>query len=161
VVGVNLPKGIHHIRIAVQAENLFLSPSDGEFAPSLNVLGVREVESTKAGLGVVPEEDIPPLAKVSLPHFVARLQIRRREELEGMRVTDCNHVCGANLWCHGNVSREVEMDRKWYELIQQHEGVWCNQRKVEHQDESLLVRFVNDEVSTRKRSEGWWMKDSK
>ncbi len=76
MAGVNRPEGIHHICVAVQTEDLFLSPSNGEFAPALDVLGVRKVEGTKAGLGEVLEEDIPPLAKVGLPHLVARLQVR-------------------------------------------------------------------------------------
>jgi hypothetical protein len=80
MVGVDFPEGIHYIRIAVKLEDLFLC-SYGELAWALDVLGVGEVESTKAGLGEVREEDIPPLAKVSLPHFVARLQVHRREEL--------------------------------------------------------------------------------
>ncbi len=48
-------------------KDLFLFPADGELAPALDVLGVNEVEGAKAGLGGILEEDIPPLAKVSLP----------------------------------------------------------------------------------------------
>jgi len=61
VVGVDFPKGIHHIRIAVQTEDLFLCPADGELAPVLNVFGVQE--------------DIPPFAKIGIPHLVAHLKV--------------------------------------------------------------------------------------
>jgi hypothetical protein len=51
MVGVDLPKGIHHICIAVQTEDLFLCPANGELAMVLNVFGICEVESAEAGLG--------------------------------------------------------------------------------------------------------------
>jgi hypothetical protein len=117
VVGVNLPEGVHYIRVAVQTEDLYLSSSDGELAPALDVLGVREVEGAEARLGEVREEDVPSLAKVGLPNLVAGLQVRGREELVGLRVSDCDHFCGANLWCDGNVAREVEMDREWNKFV--------------------------------------------
>ncbi len=50
MIGVNLPEGIHHIRFAVLTKDLFLSPSDGEFALALDVLGVCEIKGTKACL---------------------------------------------------------------------------------------------------------------
>jgi hypothetical protein len=53
VVGVNLPKGVHHILIAVQTEDLFLGPVDWEFSCALDVRGIREVEGAEAGLGEV------------------------------------------------------------------------------------------------------------
>ncbi len=143
MVGVDLPEGIHHISIAVQMKYLFLCPADGELAPALDVLGVSEVEGAKAGLGEIHEEDIPPLAKVSLPHFVARLQIRGRDKLVGLRVTDCDHVSGAFFWCNQNLSGKVEVDQKQYELIQWHEVVRCNQKNMEHQNKCFLTRFVN------------------
>jgi hypothetical protein len=56
-----------------------LGSSDREFALALNVFVVRQVESTEASLGEVSQEDIPPFAKVGLPHFVAGLEVRGRE----------------------------------------------------------------------------------
>jgi len=50
VIGIDLPEGIYHVRIAVQTEDLFLGPADGEFAPVLNVLGVGEVQGSEARL---------------------------------------------------------------------------------------------------------------
>jgi hypothetical protein len=40
VVGADFPKGIHHLRVAVQTEDLFLSSANREFVSLLNVLGV-------------------------------------------------------------------------------------------------------------------------
>jgi len=50
VVGVNLPEGVHHVRVTVQAEDLFLSSSEGGIAPALDVSGIREVEGAEAHL---------------------------------------------------------------------------------------------------------------
>jgi hypothetical protein len=71
VVGANLPEGIHHILVAVQKEDLFLRLADGEPASLLDALGIGEIQGTQAHLGEVHEEDIPPFAKVGLPHFDA------------------------------------------------------------------------------------------
>jgi len=76
MVGANFPEGIHHKCVAVQTEDLFLCPADGEFAPLLDALGIGEVQGSEARLGEVCEEDIPPFAKVSFPHFDARLEVR-------------------------------------------------------------------------------------
>jgi hypothetical protein len=92
MVGTDFPKGVHHVCVAVQTKDLFLGTSDGEFAPALNVLVVRQIKSTEAGLGEVSQEDIPPLAKLGLPHLVAGLQVRGGEKLVRLRVSDCNHV---------------------------------------------------------------------
>ncbi len=60
VIGIDLPEGIYHVRVAVQTEDLFLGPADGELAPVLNVLGVGEVQGSEAGFGQICQEDIPP-----------------------------------------------------------------------------------------------------
>jgi hypothetical protein len=44
MIGVDLPEGIYHIRVAVQAEYLSLRPTDGELALFLNVLDICEVQ---------------------------------------------------------------------------------------------------------------------
>ncbi len=75
MIGIDLPEGIYNVRVAVQTEDLFLSPSDGELAPVLNVLGVGGVQGSKACFGQICQEDIPPFAKVGFPHFVASLQV--------------------------------------------------------------------------------------
>ena len=41
----------------------------------MDVCIVCQVESSEARLGEVRQEDIPPLAKVGLPHLVAGLEI--------------------------------------------------------------------------------------
>ena len=46
MIDVDFPEGIHHVRVAVQTEDLFLRPADGEFASVLNVLGVGKVQSS-------------------------------------------------------------------------------------------------------------------
>ncbi len=51
MIGVDLPEGIHHIRIAVQTEDIFLCPANGELALVLDVLGVGKVESSETGFG--------------------------------------------------------------------------------------------------------------
>ncbi len=71
MVGADLPEGIHHIHIAVQAEDHFLCSADGEFASSLDAPGIGEVQGAEAHLGEVSEEDIPSFAKISVPHFDA------------------------------------------------------------------------------------------
>jgi len=53
VIGVDFPEGVHHIRVDVQTEDLFLCPADGELAVVLNVFGVGEVLGPEAGLGQV------------------------------------------------------------------------------------------------------------
>ncbi len=75
MIGIDLPEGIYHIRVAVQTEVLFLSPADGELAAILDVLGICKVQGSEAGLGQVCQEDIPPFAKIGLPHFVAHLKV--------------------------------------------------------------------------------------
>jgi hypothetical protein len=75
VIGIDLPGGIYHIRVAVQAEDIFLGPADGELAAILDVLGICEVQGPEAGLGQVCQEDIPPFAKIGLPHLVACLKV--------------------------------------------------------------------------------------
>ena len=73
MVGTNFPEGVHHVCVAVQTKDLFLGSSDGEFAPAVNIGVVCQVESAEASLGEVSQEDVPSLAKVGLPHFVASL----------------------------------------------------------------------------------------
>jgi hypothetical protein len=46
MIGVNLPKGIHQACVAVQTEDLFLHPANGEFASILNVFGVGQVQGS-------------------------------------------------------------------------------------------------------------------
>jgi len=75
VIGIDLPEGVYHVRVAVQTEDLFLSPADGELAAVLDVLGIHEVQGSEACLGQVCQEDIPPFAKVGLPHLVACLKV--------------------------------------------------------------------------------------
>jgi hypothetical protein len=72
-VGADLPKGIHHIHSDVQTEDLFLCSADREFALSLDAPGVGKVQGTVAHLDEVCEEDIPPFAKISVPHFYTGL----------------------------------------------------------------------------------------
>jgi hypothetical protein len=62
--GADLPKVIHHIHSEVQREDLFLCSAHREFAP-----GVGKVHGAVAHLDEVCEEDIPPFAKISVPHF--------------------------------------------------------------------------------------------
>jgi len=112
VIGIDLPKGIYHICVAVQMEDLFLSPADGELAAVLDVLGICKVQGSKAGLGQVCQEDIPPFAKVGLPHLVAGLEVRGRDELVRLRVTNSDHVVRTDLWCDRNVLGEIEMYRE-------------------------------------------------
>ena len=76
VVGTNFPEGVHHVCVAVQTKDLFLCSSDGEFASAMDVCVVCQVESSEARFGEICQEDIPPLAKVGLPHFVTALEIR-------------------------------------------------------------------------------------
>jgi len=71
VVGAYFPEGIHHIHVAVQTEDLFLCPTNGEFALLLDALGVGEVQGSEACLGEVHQEDIPPFAEVGLTHLDA------------------------------------------------------------------------------------------
>jgi hypothetical protein len=94
-----------------------LSPSDREFALALDVLGIHEVEGTEARFIEVRQEDVPSLAKVGLAHLVAGFQVRGGEKLVRLRVSNCNHVCGANFRCDRNVAREVEMDRQWEKFV--------------------------------------------
>ncbi len=75
MIGIDLPEGVYHICVAVQTEDLFLSPADGELAAVLDVLGIHEVQGSEACLGKVCQEDIPPFAKVGLPHLVSRLKV--------------------------------------------------------------------------------------
>jgi hypothetical protein len=42
----------------------------------MNIVVVSQVESAEASLGEICQEDIPPFAKISFPHFVACLEIR-------------------------------------------------------------------------------------
>ncbi len=75
MIGIDLPKGIYHVRAALKTEDLFLSPADGELPLVLNVLGVGKVQGSKSCLGQICQEDIPPFAKIGVPHLVACLQI--------------------------------------------------------------------------------------
>ncbi len=75
MIGIDLPEGIYHVRVAVPAEDLFLSPANGELAVVLNVLGICEIQGSESCLGQICQEDIPPFAKMSLPHFVASLKV--------------------------------------------------------------------------------------
>ncbi len=126
MAGTDFPKGVHHVCVAVQMKDLFLGSSDGEFASALNVLVVRQVEGTEASLGEVHQEDIPPFAKVGFPHFVAGLEVRGREQLVRLRVSDCNHVGRTDFWSYRNIAREVEMDRQRDELKKRHQVVRCD-----------------------------------
>jgi hypothetical protein len=143
MVGTDFPKGVHHVCVAVQTKDHFLGSSDGEFAPALNVLVVCQVKGTKAGLGVVSQEDIHSFAKVGLPHLVAGLKVSGGEKLVRLRVSNCNHVRRADLRSNRDVAREVKMDRQQDELVKWHQVVRCDERNVEHQHKSFLVRFVN------------------
>jgi len=84
VIGIDLPEGIYHIRVAVQAEDLFLSPADGELAAVLNVHGVCKIQGSEAGFGQVCQEDIPPFAKIGFPQFVASLKFGGGDDLVGL-----------------------------------------------------------------------------
>ncbi len=97
MVGTDFPKGVHHVCVAVQTKDLFLGSSDGEFASALNVLVVRQIKGAEASLGEVSQEDIPPFAKVSLPHLVEGLQVGGGEKLVRLRVSDCTHVGHADF----------------------------------------------------------------
>jgi hypothetical protein len=105
VIDVDFPKGIHHIRIVVQMEDLFLCSADGELAPGLNVLSVSEVQGAKTGLGQICWEDISPFAKIGFPHLVAGLEVRRRDELVRFRVSHCDDVVVAHFRCDGDCQR--------------------------------------------------------
>ncbi len=124
MIGIDLPKGIYHVRVAVQTEDLFLSPADGELGAVLNVLGICKVQGSEARLGQVCQEDIPSFAKVSFPHFVASLKFRGGDNLVGLRVSDRDHVVGTDFRCDRNIAGEVEMNRKWDEFIERHQVVW-------------------------------------
>jgi hypothetical protein len=138
VVGVNLPKGIHHICDTVQTEDLFLCPADGEFAPLLDALGVGKVLGSQASLGEISKEDIPPHAKVSLPHFDAGSKVGRINLLVRFRVSDCDHVVYADLRSDGKVAGKVEDDWQWNEFVQRHQVVWRDQRHMEQQFIDIL-----------------------
>ncbi len=71
--------------------------SDRELASAVNVLVVSQVESTKAGLGEVSQEDVPSLAKIGLPHLVTPLEVRGGEFLIRLRVSNRNHIVSANF----------------------------------------------------------------
>ncbi len=91
-------------------ERSFLGLLQREFASALNVLVVRQVKSAEAGLGEVSQEDIPSLAKVGLPHFVAPLEVRGGEFLIRLRVTNRDHIVNANFRSDGHVAGEIEMN---------------------------------------------------
>ena len=143
MVGTDLPEGVHHVCVAVQTKDLFLGPSDGEFASAVNVLVVRQVESAEACFGEISQEDIPSFAKVGLPHLVAVLEVSGGEKLVGLRVSDCNHVGCSDLRRNRNVSGEVEMNWQRYEFVKRHQVVRHDEWNVEHQDKSFFVRFIN------------------
>jgi hypothetical protein len=81
--------------------------------------------------------------KNRFPHFVARLEVRGREELVRFWVPNSNDVVCAHLGCDGHVAREVDVDWKWNKLVQWHQIVWSNQGHMKHKDESFLIRFVD------------------
>ncbi len=58
MVGIDLPEGIYHVRVAVQAEDVFLGPADRELAVILDVLGIWEVQGSEAGLGQMCQDPI-------------------------------------------------------------------------------------------------------
>jgi hypothetical protein len=91
-------------RVTVQTEDLLLGPVDSELASGLNVGVVGEVECPEAGLSQVREEDIPPLAKVGVPQFVAVLQVGGGEELVRFRVAHRDHVVRSNFRSVGDVA---------------------------------------------------------
>ena len=62
--------------MTVQTEDLLLGSVDCELASGLNTGMVGEVERSHACLQQVCKEDIPPLAKVSLPHICAGLEVQ-------------------------------------------------------------------------------------
>jgi hypothetical protein len=143
VVGTDFPEGVHHVCVAVQTKDLFLGSSDREFASVLNVLVVRQIKSSEAGLGEVRKEDIPPLAKVGLPHLVAALEIRGREFLIGLRVTNRNHIVDSNLRSDGYIAGEIKMNRQRDEFVQRHEVVRCDEWYVEDQYECFVFWLVH------------------
>ncbi len=132
--GIDLPEGIYYVCVAVQTENLFMSPADVELAAVQDVLGICEIQGPEAGLGQVCQEDIPSFAKIGLPHLVASLEVRGRDELLRLGVTNCDHVVISNLRGDGNISGEVEMYWKWDKVIKWHQVVWHDERYVHHQD---------------------------
>jgi hypothetical protein len=67
VVGGDVPYRVHHPCADVQAENLFSGVPDDELSVHLNVVCVGHVEGPHAHFAEVCEEDVPPLAKESLP----------------------------------------------------------------------------------------------
>ncbi len=137
MIGIDLPEGIYHACVAVQTEDLFLSPADGELAAVLNVLGVCEVQGSEAGLGQVNQEDNPPFAKINLPHFVTSLKLEGGDDLVGLRVSNCDHVVGANFRC---VTETLLEKLKWtgsgmnsysgIKLCGATSGTWSTKTKV-------------------------------
>ncbi len=81
MVGADFPEGIHHIRIAVQTEDLFLCSADGEFGLVLNASGIGKVQCTEAGLCQIHADDIPFFCQSRFPHLDAVLEIGGRQDL--------------------------------------------------------------------------------
>ncbi len=124
-------------------ERSFLGLLRRRTASAVNVCVVCQIESAEASLGEISQEDVPPLAKVGLPHLVACLEIRGREFLIRLGVSNRNHIICANFRGDRNVAGEIEMDRQGNELVEWHEVVRSDEWNVEHQNESFLIRFVD------------------
>ncbi len=75
MISADGPKGVHHVCAAVQPKDLFLGIPDGDRPSALNVIGAGKVESLDACFGQIRLEDIPSVAKISLPHLDAVLEI--------------------------------------------------------------------------------------
>ncbi len=78
MVGVDFPEGIHLICIAVQADDLFLCPADGELASVLNVLGIGKVEGLIFMSVASLSEKLSSLWSTALKCFSCRLEMLTR-----------------------------------------------------------------------------------
>ncbi len=88
----------------VKYENLFHGITDGGVAVLLDGIFIGREEGAHAGLGEIGLEDVPPLAKQSLPHFDAILRVRKGEEhLVCFRVADGNEAVLAHILNDRNV----------------------------------------------------------
>ena len=86
---------------------------------------------------------LEPLAKVGLPHLVAPLEVRGGEFLIRLRVSNRNHIVSTNFRSDGHVAGEIEMDLQRNEFVDWHQVVRRDERNVEHQNESFLIRLVD------------------
>ena len=60
-----------------------------------------------------------------------------------MGVSDRNHIICANFRSDGHVAGEIEMDWQRNEFVEWHQVVRRDERNMEHQYESFLIRFVD------------------